>query len=277
MKNTIEYIIDNEVEEIFNNFTEFFNVRIALFSKDGREIKTGLNKNCSLFCDSVRNNLEMIDNCHDNDNYFRQIANKTGKPVHYFCHAGLMEATYPIYIFNEIIGYIMIGQIKTNKKIKKVIFEKWKKKFNNNKIINGFNKLTYIPNNKIESFLQIFNTIIENIINKNYIKIKNNILIDKIINYIKDNINKNISLLEVSELVNKSETLVSHLFKKITGNSFKHTLLTIKLTKAIEYFENDSDITIREVSNILGFNDQYYFSRIFKKYFGKSPSFYKKK
>jgi AraC-like DNA-binding protein len=38
---------------------------------------------------------------------------------------------------------------------------------------------------------------------------------------------------------------------------------------------SESDITVKEVSEMLGFEDQFHFSKAFKKHFGESPSIYR--
>ena len=48
-----------------------------------------------------------------------------------------------------------------------------------------------------------------------------------------------------------------------------------KTQKACEYL-NYTDLSIKEISYKIGFDDPLYFSRIFKNFMGKSPRNYKK-
>ena len=75
-------------------------------------------------------------------------------------------------------------------------------------------------------------------------------------------------------LCNLSESRFSHLFKACTGSSPKQYLLHVRLTKAQELLEN-TDLPILLVGEAVGFADQNYFSRIFKKSVGKSPMEYR--
>ncbi|MBE6886287.1 MAG: helix-turn-helix transcriptional regulator, partial [Ruminococcaceae bacterium] len=50
----------------------------------------------------------------------------------------------------------------------------------------------------------------------------------------------------------------------------------LRIAAAKGYLEN-SDKNINEISNIVGYENALYFSRLFKKYTGMTPSEYKKK
>ncbi len=60
----------------------------------------------------------------------------------------------------------------------------------------------------------------------------------------------------------------------ILHKSFKQMMIEEKLKKAEEYFHLGPNITIREVAVKVGYNDPYYFSRLYRKYRGLSPSEY---
>jgi AraC-like DNA-binding protein len=61
----------------------------------------------------------------------------------------------------------------------------------------------------------------------------------------------------------------------ITGYSIKEFILDIRLKRAAKLL-SESDKTISEISYMTGFVNPKYFSTIFKKHFGKTPSEYKR-
>lgn len=89
------------------------------------------------------------------------------------------------------------------------------------------------------------------------------------------NYSKNISIKEYANMCNLSESRFSHVFTNIIGTSPKQYLLICKIDAAKELLI-DSDLSILQISENIGFADQNYFSRIFKKYTGLSPSEYRK-
>ena len=81
---------------------------------------------------------------------------------------------------------------------------------------------------------------------------------------------KNLPISHYANMCNLSESRFSHFFKEQIGISPMQYLTNIRLEKATEYLET-SDISILEVSERLGFQNQSYFCRFFKMHTGISP------
>jgi two-component system response regulator YesN len=86
---------------------------------------------------------------------------------------------------------------------------------------------------------------------------------------------EDISLEDVAEQVNISPQYYSKLIKKTTGFNFIDWLSMLRVKKAKELLTN-SDYTVKEVCFMVGYKDPNYFSRIFKKRIGITPSEYVK-
>ena len=96
-------------------------------------------------------------------------------------------------------------------------------------------------------------------------------VIDRAKAYIEKNFRKDISLDDVSREVDISPYYFSKLFKQETGKNFIEHLTEIRLKNARELLQN-SQLSIKEICAQLGYSDPNYFSRIFKKYEGVTPS-----
>lgn len=68
---------------------------------------------------------------------------------------------------------------------------------------------------------------------------------------------------------------LSRLFKEEVNLCFKDYLTGKRVEKAIEYMA-DVNLTIREIGELVGYSDQNYFSRVFKKYTAMGPQEYRK-
>lgn len=89
--------------------------------------------------------------------------------------------------------------------------------------------------------------------------------------YIEENYTENISLEKAAKIVSMSKSYLSTIFKKVTGINFNEYVMTVKMDKAYELLKT-GDLTIYEVAEKIGFNNPNYFSKVFKKYKGISPS-----
>lgn len=79
---------------------------------------------------------------------------------------------------------------------------------------------------------------------------------------------------EYAKLCNISASRFTHLFTNMVGESPYKFLLNIRMTEA-KYLLTETSIQIADIAKNVGYDDPYYFSRIFKKYTGQSPSTYR--
>ena len=91
--------------------------------------------------------------------------------------------------------------------------------------------------------------------------------------YIHDNINKSISLNELSRVSSLSKFHLYDSFKNVYGQTPHQYINRIKVTKAKEYLQQKGG-SIGEIADLLGFNDISVFSKLFKKIYGNPPSHY---
>lgn len=73
-----------------------------------------------------------------------------------------------------------------------------------------------------------------------------------------------------------SADYLGKLFKKETGERFSNYLTKIRIEKAKEFIEEEQDIKFFEIAEKLGYNDAQYFSQVFKRQTGYTPTEYKK-
>lgn len=95
-------------------------------------------------------------------------------------------------------------------------------------------------------------------------------------NYILKFYYKDISLDDVSREVDISPYYFSKLYKEETGENFIDYLTKIRINKAKELLE-DNSLSIKEICISVGYSDPNYFSRIFKKCTGITPTRYREK
>lgn len=97
--------------------------------------------------------------------------------------------------------------------------------------------------------------------------------VEKLIHYIHQNIGSQMSLKDLSDRSELSPQYLSKVFKEITGFSVIEFINKSKMDMA-KLLLLDNNLKIKEVAGKLGFKDEFYFSRIFKKTEGVCPSAY---
>ncbi len=99
---------------------------------------------------------------------------------------------------------------------------------------------------------------------------------DSVIKYIKKNYADNaLCLNDIANDVMISPTYLSALYKKSTAQTISDTITSIRIDVACRLLST-SQLTLREISEKVGYTNQYYFSSCFKKKMGITPSEYRR-
>lgn len=100
-------------------------------------------------------------------------------------------------------------------------------------------------------------------------------IMESVITYIHENYQEDIKLENLCRHALMSRTYFCDLFKQYTGKTFQEYLIDYRLRKSMELLLT-SDMSITDICFHVGFNHLTHFSRMFKKYTGVAPLYYKK-
>lgn len=134
--------------------------------------------------------------------------------------------------------------------------------------------LNYSGNHLIDYGFQLFIYITSYVKPQNSIDYSNHI-VKATKEYLENHYAEDISLENMADQVNISPQYFSKLIKKTTGFNFIDWLSMFRVKRAKELLSN-SNYTVKEVCFMVGYKDPNYFSRIFKKRIGLTPSEYVK-
>lgn len=134
-------------------------------------------------------------------------------------------------------------------------------------------------NYTIGNFIYI-TSVLELILSETYFREKNSIIneqnkhITNIIRYMYKNIGKMLTLEEISKEFELSKSYLNLIFQENTGISPINFFISLKINQASNELKS-TDKLIYTIATELGYKDQYYFSRLFKKIVGVSPKEYR--
>lgn len=137
----------------------------------------------------------------------------------------------------------------------------------------SFNNLSTISDS--QKLKEYFNQVISEI--GQYIESDNtgatHKMILQVLNYVKENYNKDIGLNELADMVKMHPAYLSSLFKEEVGMSYIKYLTDLRIQQAKKLLKEG--YKSNEVSAIVGYNNYRHFGNIFKKCVGKTPNEYK--
>ncbi|NMA82631.1 MAG: response regulator [Epulopiscium sp.] len=100
-----------------------------------------------------------------------------------------------------------------------------------------------------------------------------NYLVTAVQKYIHNHYTEKLSLQEIATKFNVSPNYLSFLFKKYSNINFSNYVSSVKIQHAKTMLVHNK-MNIQDISEYLGFNNPYYFSKVFKKFTGHTPKEY---
>ncbi len=95
--------------------------------------------------------------------------------------------------------------------------------------------------------------------------------VTKSIEFMKGHLSEPLKIATLAVLVNLSRSHYTTLFKRVTGYAPLSYLNHLRMQRAVQLL-NTTDLSIKRISDHLGYSDQFYFSRAFRKMHNHSPS-----
>ena len=102
---------------------------------------------------------------------------------------------------------------------------------------------------------------------------KTNKIVEAAKEYVRENYGEKLTLAAIASKIGISQGYLSSVFKKQTGGNLNDYINQMKIEKAKELLEKH-EYMMYEISDMLGFENPYYFSKVFKKLTGITPSEY---
>ena len=103
----------------------------------------------------------------------------------------------------------------------------------------------------------------------------NDKMIDSVVADIRDHYMEDISLTSLAAKYNVSMGSLSKMIKDHLQLNFSDYIASLRIQRAKELL-SDETLSIQEIAEIVGYNDYFYFTKVFKKIEGISPSKYRK-
>lgn len=100
-------------------------------------------------------------------------------------------------------------------------------------------------------------------------------VVKQIQKYFEEHYREKISLNQIASNMYLSPVYISKIFKSETGETPINYLISLRMEKAGKLLEKNPMLSIQKVADEVGYDDAYHFSKLFKKYYGISPAYYK--
>jgi AraC-like DNA-binding protein len=259
------------LKKILDLLGSLFNIRTAFLYEIEEEAYlkeiAGNNGDFRPYCTVVQKELKHKCIACDNDKF--KIAFGLRRSLLYRCYNGLYEMFLPLLIDNVVIGYLHFGQVRSSDSFEQIVKECSLDAHSQvEKLKFHYNEMEAIPELRLNQIAELFSTIADSILKSNLIEIKRANAIYYVKKFIEENSNKRITIKDAAKFVGRSESYLTHEFKKLHNCTFHEYLTNKRIIVAKQLLKLKS---IDETFEECGFKNRYHFSRMFKKVTGFTP------
>ena len=267
-----------KIEELMKSFYTLTGIRFVLFDAEFNEIAFYAKEKCD-FCRLMNSAKKTRSKCSRSDRRAFLKCSAEDSPIIYKCHAGLVEAVIPLHENEKIIGYLMFGQI-TDKPDKSALNEKLDYWENNcgiscEALENSISEIVYKTKEEIYAAANIMEACTSYIIYKELIIPENSKLINAAKAYIDEHLSEDIQIETLCAELKIGRTKLYEIFRKERNIGVSKYILKRRMHRAKKLIKT-SELSVTEISQSVGFSDYNYFSKVFKKIYGRSPKSYRK-
>jgi AraC-like DNA-binding protein len=267
MENQLSFLFHPDAQRILNNFTSLFHIRIAFYTPQGEELRVGQDQGLCSYCLKIRSLPGGDEACHEEDRKGRLLAREKHGMVVYTCHGGMTEAVKALMEDGNLIGYIMMGQIRT---------EEYAPVCWSSKSCGTFQEQPYRRKSEMAGIVELFSDLVDLILSRRLIEKRGSNRLVNLNLWIQNNLDSSLTLAEAAQQVHLSPSRLSHLVKEEYGIPYTVYVRKVRMEQARILLCRHPRKQVKEIAKCTGFSDQRYFSRLFKSETGCSPEEYRK-
>jgi AraC-like DNA-binding protein len=140
-------------------------------------------------------------------------------------------------------------------------------------LVKSFLELPRMTIEAEEHMIGLFKILVDYAVQTGLVSMERNLVVDRVITWVDERVSRSrLPIAEIATQVHKSPSTLSRIVKRETGMSFRRLVVEKKLAAAEALFIASPESSVGEIAEAVGFRDQFFFSKLFKKYRGISPS-----
>lgn len=260
----------NKLIDILYDFYTATGVNISINNADFSPIAGLPNTYNNAYCSCIQEIPHGKSACKQSDKSLFDACKKSKRAEMRICHAGLMDIAIPILYRDVIIAYVIMGQMKVTSAFSEIegyitalgLDPKEQRKI--------YDKIPCFNEEKLQAIANLAVMLTSYILLENMVTPSLNDSIENAKEFIDKNLQKELTILDISKGTNTSKSVLYKHFRIYYDCTVKEYINRKRVEKSEDLLTN-TDLSIEEISQTVGFSSASYYSKIFKKYRGVSP------
>lgn len=271
------YYDKTKIQNSLYNFTEATNINATFIKNDFTALISPVFE--PIISQKYCRNIQALKNGHckciaSDKELFLKCAKSRKTEVH-VCHAGLVDIAVPIILEENIVGFLLLGQMKDNKPFCEI--EKLTKDLNPNlsELEELYKQLPVFEPKKIDSIVNVAEILAKYLLLENSLFSTYGFSVASATDYINNNLQNHLTVEKISRKSGVSKNTLYREFKKEFNMSVFEYIIKKRIEKA-ESLLLKTNLSVEEIAVQTGFSTSSYFGSVFKKEKGVSPLKYRK-
>lgn len=269
-----KYILFNPaVQSFIESYSYCFNVKVTFYSLNLEELLVGPLCATDDYCSLIQQKLHVRHRCLKQDHMMCEQCKEEQQLLVYTCHGGLTEAVIPIHLGETLVCYAFIGQFRTTNTLPRSMEKLAQQKCVELSLLReAFLQRPTYDRAMLDHMFSLFKTSLSLLIETQALKLRQPLLVEKVIAYIDEHISSKITLDAVAQAVHMSRSSITHTLQAEIHQSFQQLLTMRRLATFELHIMRDPNLQIQQAALLSGYDDPLYFSRVYRKWRGQSPT-----
>ena len=229
-------------------------------------------KNNGVYCLAIQFTVEGKKNCSNCDMEMLARTAEEKRPYAHICHAGLCDTGVPLLKGGVPVGYIVIGRARMETKLD----EETEKRLESygldmERVRRYYNGMTFLTSDQHKALVHL----VSRLVFENAIEIDYDDFILRATKYIDQNLRGDLSIKELCSALFVSKNFLYNSFRSFFGTTVNEYIAERRMQEA-KMLLTETNMSAYEVAEEVGIENYTYFSKLFKKQIGVSPSAFRK-
>jgi len=227
-------------------------------------------KNEDAFCHYINSFPEGGNRCKCSDEELIRKCRQSGKTVSHVCHAGLLDTAVPLIVDGVYVGCVIIGRVRRCENFSDIAENlNWLGE-KNERCRESYSNLSYLTVEQIGSL----SNLISSLIFGSAIIFDHESSAEDAAPFIENNLRENLTVEILCKRLYMTKNKLYTLFKNNFDCTVNEYICNKRILKAKEYLSK-TNLTIRDIAEVIGIPNYTYFQKLFKKKVGASPKEYR--
>jgi len=269
----IEYDVE-KINRILNDFYNATRINIRFVEPNSMSAVCKLSVS-NPYCRAIQATADGLNGCRMSDRCLFDKCRTARQSEIHVCHAGLMDAAIPILLEDTIAGYLIMGPMKQNAEFSAAAELIRRYPLNSDDMRCHYDSLPLYDPETIRSIANIALMLTRYILTENMLKPYSSRITEQAVEYIEENLSRRITVHELETTLHLSKSMLYKLFRERFGCTVSEYVNRRRVERSLHFLLN-SDMSMEEISQHVGFSDSAYFGKQFKKEKGISPLQFRK-